>query len=64
MAKKSTPAIAETPVASTRSKVLIKKTASQLHELIGDAPIGVSYKELKAIVTKAKAADFLAEAGL
>ena len=54
------------PVKATRNRqsVLIKVTASKLHDLIGDQPIGVSRKELAAIVTKASSAKVLAEAGL
>lgn len=47
-----------------RGKVLVKITASKLHDLIGDTPIGVSRKELAAIVTKASSAKVLADAGL
>ncbi len=65
MAKAKTPSIeTEAPAAKTRDKVLVKKTASQLHELIGDTPIGVSLKELKLIVLKAGAAKILADAGV
>lgn len=71
--KSSTPKTATTaPVAvavekKTRSRatVLIKVTASKLKELIGaDTEIGVSRKELNAIVTKGAAAAALKEAGL
>lgn len=55
-----------TPDKKTRKggAVLIKTTASQLHDLIGDAEIGVSKKELHALVTAAKVKEALAEAGL
>lgn len=67
--KKTAPvaaAPAKAPEKKTRNRetVLIKVTASKLHDLIGDEPIGVSRKELKNLLTKAKSNDVLAEAGL
>lgn len=70
--KKTAPAVASVksavaaPEKKTRNRetVLIKVTASKLHDLIGDEPIGVSRKELKNLLTKAKSNDVLAEAGL
>lgn len=47
-----------------RETVLVKVTASKLQSLIGDQPIGVSRKELRALLTKATACDVLAKAGL
>ena len=47
-----------------RETVLLKVTASKLHDLIGDTPIGVSRKELKALILKSKSDAVLAEAGL
>ena len=80
MAKITKPVIKSTPVAKavaligeagpvarkarTRQSVLLKVTASKLHELIGDQEIGVSRKELNAIITKTAGADALAKAGL
>lgn len=76
MAKITKPVIKSTPVAKaveligearktrTRQTVLLKVTASKLHELIGDQEIGVSRKELNAIITKTAGADALAKAGL
>ena len=59
---------AAAPVAAkatrNRNAVLVKLTASKLHDLIGDEPIGVSRKELTALVTKASTAKGLEEAGL
>lgn len=57
---------AEAPVAKTRNRqsVLIKLTASKLHDLIGDAPIGVSRKELTAFIAKGAVAAATAAAGL
>jgi len=55
------------PVTKTRSRetVLVKVTASKLRELIGaETEIGVSRKELNALVTKGAAAAALAAAGL
>lgn len=53
-----------TPKSRNRGAVLVKKTASQLHDLIGNTPIGVSNKELKAIVLAKGSAEILAKAGL
>lgn len=65
MAKKATPSIETAATTSTRSKVLKQYTPSELRELIGaDTKIGVSLKELKLIVLKAKTAEILKEAGL
>jgi hypothetical protein len=57
---------APAPAKATRNRqaVLVKLTASKLHDLIGDQPIGVSRKELTALVTKASTAKVLEEAGL
>jgi len=47
--KKTAPVIdAPAPAVKARSRetVLVKKTAAELHDLIGDRPIGVSRKEL------------------
>lgn len=52
-----TPAPAAEAKTSKRGVVLIKRTASQLHDLIGDTPIGVSRKELKALITAKAVAD-------
>lgn len=65
MAKKATPSIETAAPTKTRDKVLKQYTPSELRELIGaDTKIGVSLKELKLIVLKAKTAEILAEAGL
>jgi hypothetical protein len=48
----------------TRESVLLKITASKLAELIGDDEIGVSRKELRALVLSRKSDQVLAEAGL
>jgi len=42
----------------------MKVTASKLAQLIGDAEIGVSRKELRLLVISKSANDVLAEAGL
>jgi hypothetical protein len=47
-----------------RESVLIKVTPKKLAELIGDAEIGVSRKELRALVLSRKSDQVLAEAGL
>lgn len=48
-----------------RESVLLKKTPAELGDLIGtDTPIGVSRRELRAIVLKKKSAELLGEAGL
>jgi len=47
-----------------RESVLIKVTPAKLAELIGDAEIGVSRKELRALVLSRKSDQVLAEAGL
>jgi hypothetical protein len=44
--------------------VLIKVTHKKLAELIGDAEIGVSRKELRALVLSRKSDQVLADAGL
>lgn len=65
--KKTAPVItpeASVPKTRNRQAVLVKLTASKLHDLIGDQPIGVSRKELTALITKASTADVLAAAGL
>jgi hypothetical protein len=48
----------------TRESVLLKITASKLAELIGDEEIGVSRKELRALVLSKSSNDVLAAAGL
>lgn len=47
-----------------RDTVFVRLNASKLHDLIGDAEIGVSRKELKSFLLKAKSNNVLAEAGL
>jgi hypothetical protein len=47
-----------------RESVLIKVTPAKLAELIGDAEIGVSRKELRALVLSRKSDQVLADAGL
>lgn len=48
-----------------RESVLIKKTAAELRDLIGaDTPIGVSRRELKAVLLKQNTAKVLGDAGL
>jgi hypothetical protein len=67
MAKKSiTKPVSVNPAPATRTRdtVFFRLNASKLRELIGDAEIGVSRKELKATILKAKQASVLAEAGL
>lgn len=61
-APKTTEAVA--PKTRNRQAVLVKVTASKLHDLIGDQEIGVSRKELTALVTKGATAGVLAAAGL
>ena len=63
-APKAAPAEVATPTARNRNAVLVKKTASELHDLIGDTPIGVSFKELKLAVLAQHSAKVLADAGL
>jgi len=48
----------------TREAVLIKVTPEKLAELIGDSEIGVSRKELRALVLSKASSDVLANAGL
>lgn len=63
---KSAPVIAEdAPVKKTRTRetVLVKLTAAQLHDLIGDAPIGVSRKDLLDIQMKQSRAALSAKLG-
>ena len=48
----------------TRESVLLKLTAAKLAELIGTAEIGVSRKELRALVLSKSSSDVLAAAGL
>ena len=65
-APKQAPVIVETPVAKktrNRPTVLVKKTASELHDLIGDTPIGVSRKELVDIQLKNERAKLSASLG-
>lgn len=47
----------EAPEKKAKGPVLVKKTASELHDLIGDTPIGVSRKELKAALVAKAVAD-------
>jgi hypothetical protein len=47
-----------------REAVLIKVTPTKLAELIGDSEIGVSRKELRALVLSKASSDVLANAGL
>jgi len=47
-----------------REAVLIKVTAAKLAELIGASEIGVSRKELRALVLSKASSDVLANAGL
>ncbi len=64
--KKSTPVLdAPAPVTKTRARetVLVKKTAAELHDLIGGAPIGVSRKELLDIQMKQERAKLSAALG-
>lgn len=65
--KKSVAAPAPAPTerkTRIRQTVLLKVTASKLHELIGDQEIGVSRKELNALITKSAGAAALEKAGL
>jgi hypothetical protein len=48
----------------TRESVLLKVTAAKLADLIGDAEIGVSRKELRNLVLAKSSSDVLANAGL
>jgi hypothetical protein len=48
----------------TRESVLLKVTAAKLADLIGDAEIGVSRKELRNLVLAKSSNDVLANAGL
>ena len=60
----TTPEI-EAPAKKGRGLVLIQKTASEIHELIGaDTSVGVSRKELKALILAARAKDVLKGTGL
>ena len=60
--------VAETATKSRKSRareaVLIKVTSAKLAELIGDSEIGVSRKELRALVLAKASSDVLANAGL
>lgn len=60
----TTETIAKVRKSRIRESVLLKVTASKLAELIGDAEIGVSRKELRALVLKKSSSDVLANAGL
>lgn len=62
---KSVPVIAEAASKKTcnRPTVLVKKTAAELHDLIGDTPIGVSRKELVDIQLKNERAKLSASLG-
>lgn len=48
----------------TRESVLIKISADKLSKLIGESEIGVSRKELRALVLSSSLDDVLANAGL
>ena len=62
---KIVPAAPAPAVKRSRESVLLKVTASKLRDLIGaDTEIGVSRKELNALVTKQAAKSALAAAGL
>lgn len=62
--KKTAPVIdAPAPKTRNRETVLVKKTAAELHDLIGDAPIGVSRKELLDIQMKQERAKLSAALG-
>ena len=60
--------VVETATKSRKSRareaVLIKVTSAKLAELIGDSEIGVSRKELRALVLSKASSDVLANAGL
>jgi len=59
-----TEATSKTRKSRAREAVLIKVTAAKLAELIGDSEIGVSRKELRALVLSKASSDVLANAGL
>jgi hypothetical protein len=59
-----TEATAKARKSRTREAVLIKVTPTKLAELIGDSEIGVSRKELRALVLSKASSDVLANAGL
>ena len=59
-----TEATSKTRKSRAREAVLIKVTAEKLAELIGDSEIGVSRKELRALVLSKASSDVLANAGL
>lgn len=60
----TTETIAKVRKSRVRESVLLKVTASKLADLIGDAEIGVSRKELRALVLSKSSNDVLASAGL
>jgi hypothetical protein len=60
----TTETVEKTRKVRTREAVLLKVTASKLAELIGDAEIGVSRKELRELVLSKASADVLEKAGL
>jgi len=60
----TTETIAKVRKSRIRESVLLKVTASKLADLIGDAEIGVSRKELRALVLSKSSNDVLANAGL
>jgi hypothetical protein len=65
--KASTPASPAPATRKTRERktVLVKVTATKLKELLGaDVEIGVSRKELTALLTKKTSVDVLADAGI
>jgi hypothetical protein len=59
-----TDTIVKTRKQRIRETVLLKVTPSKLAELIGDAEIGVSRKELRLLVLSKSSSDVLASAGL
>lgn len=64
--KKTAPVLDDSAPAKktcNRETVLVKKTAAELHDLIGDIPIGVSRKELLDIQMKQERAKLSAALG-
>jgi hypothetical protein len=60
----TTETVEKTRKSRTRESVLLKVTAAKLADLIGDAEIGVSRKELRNLVLAKSSNDVLANAGL
>jgi hypothetical protein len=60
----TTETVENTRKSRTRESVLLKVTAAKLADLIGDAEIGVSRKELRNLVLAKSSNDVLANAGL